>query len=101
MLLSLLRECFHVVEIRRVPSINNIRSISPLTTADSAVCIFYSEAKILFTGSSISRFGQCAYRKRCVFSTRRLKYYLLVVVFLVSDNVHIGKGRCLVFFISD
>ena len=40
-LLSLLRGCFHVVEIGRVPSTNNTRSVSNMTTADSAVCIFY------------------------------------------------------------
>ena len=40
-LLSLIRGCFHVVEIGRVPSTNNIRSVSTMTTADSAVCIFY------------------------------------------------------------
>ena len=39
-LLSLLRGCFHVVDIGRVPSIKNIRSVSTMTT-DSAVCIFY------------------------------------------------------------
>ena len=55
-LLSLLRGCFHVVEIGCVPSINNIRSVSTMTTADSAVCIFYLEAKILFAGSSIFSF---------------------------------------------
>ena len=38
-LLSLLRGCFHVVEIGRVPSMNNIRGISTVTTADSPVCI--------------------------------------------------------------
>ena len=54
--LSLLRGCFHVVEIGRVPSIKNIRSVSTLTTADCAVCIFYLETKILFTGSSIFSF---------------------------------------------
>ena len=31
-LLSLLRACFHVFEIGRVPSINNIRSVSAMTT---------------------------------------------------------------------
>ena len=51
-LLSLLRGCFHVGEIGRVPSINNIRSVSTMTTADSAMCIFYLESKLLFTGSS-------------------------------------------------
>ena len=40
-LLSLLRGCFDVVEIGRVPSINNVQSVSTMTTADSAVCIFY------------------------------------------------------------
>ena len=40
-LLSLLRACFHVFEIGRAPSINNIRSFSTMATADSAVCIFY------------------------------------------------------------
>ena len=38
-LLSLLRGCFHVVEIGRVPSIHNIRSVSTMTTADGAVRI--------------------------------------------------------------
>ena len=38
-LLSLLRGWFHVIEIRRVPSIHNIRSVSTMTTADSAVRI--------------------------------------------------------------
>ena len=52
-LLSLLRGCFHIVEIGRVPSINNIRSVSTMTTADSAVCIFYLE---FFTDSSIFSF---------------------------------------------
>ena len=59
-LLSLLRGCFHVVEIGRVPSISNIRSVSTLTTADSAVSIFYSETKIFLTGCSFFRFGLCA-----------------------------------------
>ena len=48
--------CFHVVEIGRVSSIYNIRSVSTMTIADSAVCIFYWETKILFTGSSIFSF---------------------------------------------
>ena len=39
-LLSLLRGCFHVVEIGRVPSIHNIRNVSTMTTDDSAVLIF-------------------------------------------------------------
>ena len=39
-----------------VPSINNTRSVSTMTTADSTVCIFYLETKILFTGSSILAF---------------------------------------------
>ena len=52
-LLSLLRECFHVVEIGRVPSTKNIRRVSTMTTADSAVCIFYFKTKMLFTGGSI------------------------------------------------
>ena len=55
-LLSLLRGCFHVVETGRVPSINNIRSASTMTSADNAVRIFYLETKILFTGSSIFSF---------------------------------------------
>ena len=55
-LLSLLRGCFHVVEIGRVPSTNSIRSVSTMTTADSAVCIFYLETKMLFAGSSIFSF---------------------------------------------
>ena len=38
-LLSLLRGWFHVVEIGRVPSIHNIRSVSTMTTADSAMRI--------------------------------------------------------------
>ena len=58
-LLYLLRGCFHVVEIGGVPSINIIRSVSTMTTADSAVRIFYVETRILFTGSSIVRFGLC------------------------------------------
>ena len=47
LLLSLLRGCFHVVEIGRVPSINNIRSVSTMTTADTAVRISYLEINIL------------------------------------------------------
>ena len=39
-LLSLLRGCFHVIEIGRVPSIHNIRSVPTMTTADGAVRIF-------------------------------------------------------------
>ena len=38
-LLSLLRGCFHVLEIGRVPSIHNIRSVFTMTTADSAVTL--------------------------------------------------------------
>ena len=38
-LLSLLRGGFHVVEIGRVPSIHNIRSVSTMTADDSAVRI--------------------------------------------------------------
>ena len=38
-LLPLLRGWFQVVEIGRVPSIHNIRSVSTMTTADSAVRI--------------------------------------------------------------
>ena len=38
-LLSFLRGGFHVVEIGRVPSMHNIRSVSTMTTADSAVRI--------------------------------------------------------------
>ena len=38
-LLSLLRGYFHVVEIGHAPSINNIRSVSTMTTADCAVRI--------------------------------------------------------------
>ena len=58
-LLSLLRGCFHVGEIGRVPSINNIRSVSTMTTttADSAMCIFYLESKLLFTGINSSNFS--------------------------------------------
>ena len=41
-LLSLLCACFHVVEIGRFPSVKNIRSVFTMTTADSAVRIFYS-----------------------------------------------------------
>ena len=37
--LSRCRGCFHVVEIGRVPSIHNIRSVSTMTTADGAVRI--------------------------------------------------------------
>ncbi len=48
-LLSFLRGCFHVVEIGRVPSIHNIRSVSTMTTADGAVRIS-PETDILFTG---------------------------------------------------
>ena len=55
-LLSLLCGCFHVVEIGRVPSINNIRSVSTMTTADSAGRIFCLETEILFTGSGIFSF---------------------------------------------
>ena len=55
-LLSLLRGCFHVVEIGRVPSINNIRRFSTMTTADSAVCILYLKTKIFFTASRIFLF---------------------------------------------
>ena len=47
--------------------------VSTMTTADIAVCISYLETKML----------------------------LLVVVFFISDLAHSGKGRCLVFFISD
>ena len=54
-LLSLLRGCFHVVEIGRIPSINNIRSVSTMTTADSAVRIFHLD-KNKFTGGSIFSF---------------------------------------------
>ena len=36
-LLSFLRGGFHVVEIGRVPSMHNTRSVSTMTTADSAV----------------------------------------------------------------
>ena len=38
---SLPRGCIHVVGIRGVPSINNIRRVSNVTTADSVVCIFF------------------------------------------------------------
>ena len=38
-LLSLLRGCFHVVEIGRVPSMHIIRSVSSITTADNTVRI--------------------------------------------------------------
>ena len=38
-LLSFLRGGFHVVEIGRVPSMHNIRSVSTMTTADGAVRI--------------------------------------------------------------
>ena len=38
-LFSLLYGCFHVVEIGRVSSIHNSRSVSTMTTADSAVRI--------------------------------------------------------------
>ena len=55
-LLSLLRGCFHVVEIGRVPSINNIRSVSTMTTVDSAVRTPYLKTNMLFTGSSIFSF---------------------------------------------
>ena len=55
-LLSLLGGCFHVVEIGRVPSKNNTRSVSTMTTVYSAVCIFYLETKMLFTGSTIFSF---------------------------------------------
>ena len=55
-LLSLLRGCFHVVEIGRVPSINNIRSVSTMTTADSAVRTSYVETNVLLSGSSIFSF---------------------------------------------
>ena len=55
-LLSLLRGFFHVVEIGRIPLMNNIRSVSTMATADSAVCIFYLETKILATGISIFSF---------------------------------------------
>ena len=54
-LLLLLRRCFHVVEIARVSSLNNIMSDST-TTADIAVCIFYSNIQMLFAGSSIFSF---------------------------------------------
>ena len=47
-LLSLLCACFHVFEIERVPSIKNIRSVSTMTTADSALCIFYLETNIIY-----------------------------------------------------
>ena len=40
-LLYLLRGSFHVVEIGSVPSINNIRGVSTLTTADGVVRISY------------------------------------------------------------
>ena len=56
-MLSLLRGCFHAVEIGRVPSINTIMSVSTMTNADSVVCIFYLETKILFTGSINSIFS--------------------------------------------
>ena len=60
-LLSLLRGCFHVVDIGRVLSIDNFRRVSTMTTADSAVRISYLENSILFTGSSIfSLLGLCA-----------------------------------------
>ena len=55
-LLSLIRGCFHVVEIGRVSSINNIRSVSTMTTADSNVCSFYLETKVTFTGGSTFSF---------------------------------------------
>ena len=51
-LLSLLRRCFHVVEIGRVPSKNNIVSVSTMTTSDSAVRTSYSETNLFTTGSS-------------------------------------------------
>ena len=54
-LLCLLRGCFHAVEIGRVPSTNDMRSVFTTTTADSAVCIFYL-TKTFFTGSSIFSF---------------------------------------------
>ena len=44
-LLSSLRGCFHVVEIGRVPSINNIRSVFTITTADSAVYFLLERLK--------------------------------------------------------
>ena len=55
-LLSLLCGCFQVVEIGRVPSINNIRNISTMTTAESAVRTSYLETNTLFTGGSIFSF---------------------------------------------
>ena len=55
-LLSLLRGCFHVVEIGRVHSIYNIRCVSTVTTADSAVRTYYVKTKILFAGSSVFSF---------------------------------------------
>ena len=75
-LLSLLRGCFHVVEIGRVPSIKNIRSVSraTITTADSAVCTFYLETKILFSGSSIFSFWTVrTEEKRPMFRIFRLR----------------------------
>ena len=59
-LLSLLRGCFHVIEIGRVPSINNIRSVSTMTTADSAVCISTWRLKYLLLVLVFFRFGLCA-----------------------------------------
>ena len=75
--LSLLRGCFHVVEIGRVSSRNDIRSVSTIPTAGSSVCTFYLKTKMLpYLLSVLLRFGLCA---RLIMSMFRL------VVFFISD----------------
>ena len=67
----LLRGCFHVVEIGRVPSTKIIWSVSATTTADSVVSTSRLEHYLLVV--IFFRFGLYAMRNRAIF---RLVFFI-------------------------
>ena len=79
-LLSLLRECFYVVEIGCVPSITNVMDVFVMTTADRLVpCVLYTwrlPVVVLF------RFRLWNKRERSMFGTSHFRL-----------NVQVGEKK--------
>ena len=76
-LLSLLRACFHVFGIGRDPSMNNIRSVPTMTTADSAA--YFLPRLTSYTGVSCQTMRIAEGRQIVIFQCGRKSKFSEVI----------------------
>ena len=98
--MSLLRSCFHALKIGRIPSINNIRSVSTMTTDCWQCRVFFLLERLIFFPGINSSIYKWFSRTSAVRSTNFRSILIFASCVVGTRNILYGWvfiGRCPIF----